>query len=128
MAKNIRPSDLQKELEDLLKDYESEVKEAIEESLPKVGKETVKELKTTSPKDKGQYKSTWKSKIESDRLGEKLIVYNDKNYALTHLLEHGHAIVKGGRKAGEAKAIEHIGPAQEKAVENVLKEIRSKLE
>lgn len=128
MAKTIRPADLQKELQDILQEYESEVREAIDKSLPEVGKETVKELKKTSPKDRGEYKKTWKSKIESDRLGKKLIVYNSKNYGLTHLLEHGHAKVGGGRGGGDTKAIEHIGPAQEKAVEKIVKGIRKRLE
>lgn len=128
MGKNIRPADLQKELQDILQNYEAEVNEAIEDALPVVGKETVKELKRTSPKDKGEYKKTWKSKIESDRLGKKLIVFNSKHYALTHLLEHGHAKVGGGRTQGNTKAIEHIKPAQDKAVEKVIKEIRRRLE
>ena len=124
----IRPADLQKELQGILSEYEAEVKETIEETLPKVGKETVKELKETSPKDRGKYQKTWTSKIEEDRLGKKLIVYNSENYRLTHLLEHGHALVSGGRKVGETKAIEHIEPAQEKAVEKVIKEIKRRLE
>lgn len=127
MAKNIRPTDLQKELQELIEEYESEVNKAIEEALPEVGKETVKELKKTSPEDRGKYKKTWKSKIEEDRLGKKLIVYNSDNYRLTHLLEHGHAIVSGGRKAGSTEAIEHIGPAQEKAVKKVIEKIKRKL-
>lgn len=127
MSKIIRPADLQKELQDILQDYEAEVNEAIEEALPKVGKETVSELKKTSPKDKGNYKKTWKSEIESERLGKKLTVYNSKYYSLTHLLEHGHAKVGGGRTAGSTKAIEHIKPAQDKAVEKVVKEIRRRL-
>lgn len=126
MANTIRPESLQKYFDNIISEYETEVKEAINESFPKVGKETVKELKKTSPENRGKYKKTWKSKIEEDRLGKKLIVYNKQHYMLTHLLEHGHALVGGGR--AETKAIEHIKPAQEKAIKNVLKEIKRRLE
>lgn len=124
----IRPSELQKYLQDIIEDYEEEVKDTIKEALPKVGKETVKELKKTSPRDRGKYRTGWKSKIEVDRFGNKLIVYNDKHYRLTHLLEKGHAKVSGGRTSGTTEAIEHIKPAQDKAVEKVVKEIRRRLE
>lgn len=116
----IRPESLQKCLQDIVDEYEVEVKTTIDEIFPEVGKETVKELKKTSPKDRGKYGKTWKCKIEQDRLGKKLIIYNKDNYRLTHLLEKGHAKVNGGRT--EAKS--HIKPAQDKAVKKVIEEIK----
>lgn len=124
MANTIRPESLQKQLGSILDEYEAEVKEVVKDTLPKVGKETVKELKKTSPKDRGRYLKTWKSKIEEDRMGQKLIVYNKDHYMLTHLLEHGHALVGGGR----TEPREHIKPAQDNAVENVIKEVKRRLE
>lgn len=121
---SIRPEKLQECLQDILEEYEAEVKETINDSFPKVGKETVKELKKTSPTDKGNYRKSWKSKIEEDRLGKKLVVYNEKHYRLTHLLEKGHAKVNGGR----TEPVQHIKPAQEHAVERVVKEIKRRLD
>ena len=48
---------LTKEVNDLLDKYVKEIDESFAEVLPKVGKETVKELKNTSPKLSGRFSS-----------------------------------------------------------------------
>ena len=46
--------DLQKEVNIRLENYVKEIDDSFAEILPKVGKETVKELKTSSPKRTGR--------------------------------------------------------------------------
>lgn len=121
---NIKIGALSNEVNKLLETYSKEVDDVVKEQLPKVGKEAVKELKQTSPKRTGKYAKGWKSKVEKERLGDKVIVYNTV-YQLTHLLEHGHAKVNGGYVPGKP----HIKPAQDhaekKAVELITKGIES---
>lgn len=104
-------ANLDKEVNKMLETYCSEVAEVVDEALPKVGKDAVKQLKQTSPIRTGDYAKGWTQKVEKERLGSKLTVYNKTRYQLTHLLEKGHAKVGGGFVSG----IPHIKPAQDKA-------------
>ena len=81
---------LNKAVNDMLETYCSEVAEVVDEALPKVGQDAVKELKQTSPNRTGDYAKGWAKKVEKERLGSRLIVYNKTRYQLTHLLEKGH--------------------------------------
>ena len=75
---------------------------------------TVKRLKSTSPKGAtGRYAKSWKAKAQDG--GQ--VVYNEKHYRLTHLLENGHDIVSNGKKVGHAKAQPHIKPAEQEGIE-----------
>lgn len=112
--------DWSKELQQMLEGYVKNVDEAVVEALPKVGKEAVKELKSTSPKLTGKYSKGWRQKVESEGVnGTKLTVYNATSYQLTHLLENGHALRGGGFISGKP----HIKPAQDKAEKKAIEEI-----
>jgi len=102
----------------MLETYCSEVAEVIDETLPKVGQDAVKELKKSSPKRPfgGDYAKGWTKKVEKERLGSRLIVYNKTRYQLTHLLEKGHAKVNGGFVNGKP----HIKPAQDEAEKKAM--------
>lgn len=107
-------------INEMLELYSKDVDEVVQEALPKVGKETVKELKQTSPKRTGDYAKGWTQKVEKERLGSKLTVYNKTRYQLTHLLEKGHAKVSGGFVNGKP----HIKPAQDKAERKAMEIIK----
>lgn len=124
MSQKIEISELGKAIQTVIEEYSEEAQKVVEETLPNVGKNAVKELKKRSPKKTGKYAKGWKSKVEKDRLGSKVIVYNKTSYQLTHLLEKGHANRNGGRTNGTP----HIKPTEEKAVENALKQIKEGLE
>lgn len=124
MSQKIEISELGKAIQQVVEEYSEEAQKVVEETLPKVGKDAVKELKKRSPKKTGKYAKGWKSKVEKDRLGSKVVVYNKTSYQLTHLLEKGHANRNGGRTNGNP----HIKPTEDKAVENALKQIKEGLE
>lgn len=114
------------EIASIMAGYAADVSTDLKKETRKVAKDTVNELKITSPEGKGSkkghYKDGWTSKVEterSDSIGIK--IYNRKKPGLTHLLEKGHAKKGGGRVEG----IKHIEPAEQKAIksyENSLKE------
>lgn len=116
---NVDINGVSKAINNLLETYSKEVAETVEETLPKVGKDAVKELKKTSPKRTGDYEKGWTQKVEKERLGTKLTVYNKTRYQLTHLLEKGHAKVGGGFVPGHP----HIKPAQDKAEKKAIEMI-----
>lgn len=114
--------------DELAKYTQAEVMQATETAAKKTAQDAVKELKAKSPKGsgRGRYASKWKAKKEDHGY----IVYNEQP-GLTHLLEKGHDIVRGGRKVGRAKAYPHIKPVEEKAntefVKNTLEELDRRL-
>lgn len=107
--------DLAKEISKALSDYTEEVTEGLEKAKVEVAKETVKQLRKSSPKLTGDYARGWAKK----KVGTAQVVYNRTDYQITHLLEWGHAKRGGGRVPG----IPHIRPAEEKAIDEYTKRV-----
>lgn len=123
MNQKIKIDELGKAIQSIIEDYSEDAQKVVDETLPKVGKKAVKELKNRSPKKTGRYAKGWKSKVEKDRLSTKVVVYNKDRYQLTHLLEKGHANRGGGR----TKAIPHIKPTEDIAVKDAVEMIEEGL-
>lgn len=103
------------EINKIFAGYGDEIVQAVNESAEEVAKACAQNLRQTSPKDSGKYAKNWKAKRQSGSggKGQVWVVYNEKHYRLTHLLEYGHAKKGGGR----VRAIPHIAPAREEAEE-----------
>lgn len=99
----------------LLNEFDMDLKETVDEAANDTGKEAVKTLKATSPKNtngtrNGRYARGWRSKRE----GDAVIVYNATDGQLTHLLEKGHAVVnRFGSTGKRTSAIVHIEPVEQ---------------
>lgn len=109
-----------------LSEYTEDVVKAIDVSSAKVSKEAVKKLKTTSPKNKGNYAKSWRVATDK-KIGQpdtKTIYVAAPHYRLTHLLEFGHAKVGGGR----VQAQPHIGPVETEVVEKFTREVKEAIE
>lgn len=109
---------ISQEFNKILKEYTEEVETGILNAREEVAKETVKNLKKTSPKSKGKggrYAKGWRI----TNIKGQLIIHNKTDYQLTHLLEYGHAKVNGGRVAPRV----HIRPAEEIAIKEYVKEV-----
>jgi hypothetical protein len=91
-----------------LQTYTTEVEEGLEQAKEDVAKQTVKQLKQTSPVLTGDYRKGWRTK----KVGTAQVIHNATDYQLTHLLEHGHAKVNGGRVAARP----HIEEAEAEAI------------
>lgn len=131
-SSQINVSEMEETIMNALENYKEEAEKAIGQTLPLVGRETVNELKNTSPKRTGAYARSWTYSMKESRGSRnknKLIVHN-KKYRLVHLLENGHAKRGGGRTKGDndVKAIEHVKPAQVKAEKSAIERIKDKLE
>jgi len=106
-----------------LAEYSQEVVDATKEECVAVAKDTVQQLKTTSPKRSGKYARGWRQKTTFEDKGNiRVTVYNTR-YMLTHLLENGHAKVNGGRVNG----IPHIAPAEQKAGQLLEEKVKVRL-
>lgn len=136
MKVQVRPEDLSDAVRDALNDWaNTEVRQAVNKSVEETAKDIVKLLKKGGPykEHTGDYTGDWASKrvpreyttfIHTDVYK----VYNKKHYRLTHLLEKGHALRRGGRKIKDVDAFPHIAPAEDVARDLLVMKIAAKLE
>lgn len=111
-------------LDDILSEYESDVRLATREVIEKVGDIAKNEIKAGSPVRTGKYKAGWAVRKErpSNPYRSYAIVHNRTRYQLTHLLEKGHVTRNGGRTRPD----EHIAPVAER-VDKMLREAFDKI-
>ena len=108
-----------------LKEYSKVVNEDMKAAVKKVGNDAKKDVQAGAPVKTGAYKKSWSVKTTRESANVMEVVVHSRNrYQLAHLLEFGHAKRNGGR----TRAFPHIAPAEQKAVENLEKEIRKSLE
>ena len=95
----------------------------VTEKVAKQAAENVKAgIKSSGIKGTGKYrKSISVRDMKDKRLVSKKIIYSRApSYRLTHLLEYGHATANGGR----TRAFTHWRPAEQKAIDDFVKELR----
>jgi len=106
---------------EVLEDYSKEVTENLKEDVKQVAKECMQDIKRNAPKDSGAYRKSWKVKKAYESANDiRVVIHSAKHYRLTHLLEHGHAKVGGGRVEGKP----HIGPAKQRAEAKLIKKVK----
>ena len=120
-------------IQDALSQYGDECLTVVEETIKEVAKEATKELKSSNTgafKDRtGKYRKSWNVVTEKKNLSFTAIVNaRGPQYRLTHLLEYGHALRRGGRTVGSVKAYTHIEMVNDWAQELAVKRLEEKLE
>lgn len=123
MSRTVKADKLADAVNEILKAYGDHVTAGMKELVKKIANEAKQETRNASPKRTGKYRKGWAVKDTSTRLSAEAIVHNRTSYQLTHLLEKGHALRRGGRTIGHVKAFPHIGPAEERAVKNFEKAV-----
>ena len=112
----IDANDLAKEVSGLLDKFGQQAENCLSEAVWQTAGEVVKRLKKSGDfGGTGQYKKGWSRKITRKRLYAEATVYNRTDGSITHLLEFGHALKRGGRLIGKGwvDAIPHIEPVNE---------------
>lgn len=111
-----------------------ELKRAVNESLEETAAVAARSLKQGGPyKERtGKYTKDWTYDKRSTRTSvitglDGYSVYNKKHYQLTHLLEKGHQLRRGGRQIGNVKAFEHIAPVNETLGDLAVSKIKRKV-
>lgn len=125
---------LQKEIREILENYDKTVQEDIVEIAEKIAKKGAKALRRESAKQFGNfaYAKGWTSQTErvrSFRYGLRLYatIYNEYP-GLPHLLEHGHQTKnQTNKKMKDTPPHIHIAPIEKELVETFKREVLDKL-
>lgn len=121
---NLRLDGLEAAVKANLAGYADSVADVLREACAETAKSCLADIKANSPKHTGKYRKGWRLKtVKDNALGVEYRVYNDKKPELTHLLEKGHAKVDGGR----VEAIPHIGPAEDRAAQQLVQLVEERL-
>ena len=120
---------LDKKVQELLKTYGDQVRDDLEEVTIKVADFGVKEIKANARTYKWgkKYVNGWTKTDTSTRYSTGAVIHHKTMPGLPHLLEHGHALKRGGRTVGSTGKFEHIKPVEDKIVELYQKEVKEKL-
>lgn len=117
-----------------LEDYAKGVDKCLKTASEEAGESAVNELHKTSPArpNGGAYRKSWVFRDKEIKRGKsyrtELVVYNEKYYRLTHLLEKSHRIANKYGQYGTTSPQPHIAPAQENAEEKFQKVFKDALE
>ena len=133
--KRISPIDLSNAIESLLSEYGEQVYNVVQVELVDVSNEAVKRLKGVNKfadgrNPSGKYSADWTAEtVNTGILQSKRVVYNDKHYRLTHLLEKGHVTRNGtGRTFPRTPAYPHIAPVNDWAQNALVERVKGDLE
>ena len=122
--------DLTSQMKAVLKEFDSEVIDAMNDSIDKISKEAIRRLKDTSPKKpgSGKYAKSWGKETEQPRIGNKVVTIYNKRYGWrTHLLEHGHVTRNKKGTYDRTPPHPHIGKVEEWVVDETPKEFEKEL-
>lgn len=108
-----------------LEDYAKGVDLCMKKASEEAGENAENELHNTSPSRSGEYRKSWTFREKEIKKGKsyrtELVVFNEKYYRLTHLLEKSHRIANKYGSYGRSTAQPHIAPAQKNAEEKFEK-------
>lgn len=130
MAKRRKGIDVGLLIGDVLNEYADEIEREVGLSAYEVGGAVVQSLQTSpkTPKLTGDYARGWTwDQVTSSHGLVHVTIHNETEYRLTHLLEYGHVLKRGGRQYGNVRAFQHIQDARDLAEEKLMKKIEEKL-
>ena len=126
----ITPDRLGEEVRKILDQYGDDVEENLDRITKQVAQKGRSALRNES-KSKfggtGKYASGWSVTPVKHQHYTSVVIHNQKVPGLPHLLEHGHALIVGGRRVGKVPGREHIATVEEQLVKEYENEVLSKL-
>lgn len=128
MSKRINPEELSDALGQVLTLYADDVTSRINAVGEATMKDLVRETRRTAPKDSGDYRKAITSTRVRGLAGDRFIWYaRGKVGRLTHLLVHGHDVVRDGRVVGRAKGNSFLERALARLIPDYLSRVEGVL-
>jgi len=119
---NVSIDGLADAIEDILTEYDDNVKKDSKSSVRKVANKCKAQIKAAAPGT--SYPGTWATKTTSRGAESLAITVYSKKPGLPHLLEHGHVLIAHGKVCGRVGARVHIKPAELEAIRGIEREIK----
>ena len=122
---------LAEEMMKLMHEYVDLADEGMKKAVKKTATAVKKEIVAEAPKNTGEYRKSWTTKVidvKSHRISA--VVYQKQKggqWRLAHLLENGHDIKRDGVVIGHVRAYEHIRPARGHGGQLLVKLIKKEL-
>lgn len=118
-------SDLDIQMRKILDKFIEETEDGVDEIASELADEGVEALKASSPKKRPKYYKGWKKRVDVTTAGSKeYTIHNAGDASLTHLLEYGHPIMRGGKAVGRAAAKPHIGKVEQDLIRKFIARLK----
>lgn len=131
MAKNVKvtPDQFGAAVMKALGEYGDRTIEITDKTAKTTARQTVSELKATSPVGRtGSYARGWSRRAQKETgFGTAQIVFNRTDWQLAHLLEKPHATGGGGHYPNKKDHTGKIAQIEEKYTQQFIEEVISKL-
>ena len=113
-----------------LEDYKKLTMDELKKAARSAAKTVKEDITANAPHKTGKYRESWMVKTVTDTSSNiELVVFSKDRFMLTHLLENGHALRRGGRLLEKrVPGKPHIRPAEEKGVAQFERDIEAALQ
>ncbi|MGN0174567.1 MAG: hypothetical protein ACI39F_09020 [Acutalibacteraceae bacterium] len=125
----VKADDFSKALNDILVNYNNEVKQVLKRNVDKSMAKLVKTSKDKAPERTGKFKKHITSKVTNATATgyTKTWYVSGGQHRLTHLLEKGHQLRQGGRKVGNTKGSFFLSRSIDDVIPEFIKNIEKDL-
>ncbi len=120
MAKTVSTEQLEREIFNMFYQYTEDVTAAVGKKVETTADLVLQEAQRLAPKRTGNYARGFAKEDKSLPGRRVFVIWNRKYYRLVHLLEFGHATIKGGRVPGKP----HLIPAHQKYADGMVNDIK----
>lgn len=130
---NIKPDQLAKAIADTLDVFQEATEEAMARAVNNTAEKAAEIVKASARHFGENYASDIrprKGRLTRKRGAASITAYvtAGDHYRVAHLLEHGHAIVAGGRVKGFTEGYEHFGKGEDYVERNLVENIRKEMQ
>lgn len=127
-ARKVKPSELSDSLGQVLTIYASDITSRVNAVTEDTMKRLVKETKRTAPRKTGEYRKAITFTRVKRLFGDTFVWYaRGKKGRLTHLLVHGHDMVRNGRVVGRVKGSSFLERALSRLIPDYLHRVEGVL-